>query len=259
MRGPALQVPLGSRPRWLGPVVLLAVVSLVAAAPLGGAAARSAVDLLRPPPIRLAAPVPGTRTENPDGVHVIAVLDESGSTNTSDPWDARHDEVVALAEMFSRSPDNHVDMVSIVHFAQEVSVRGPFRPSNELAAVAAAIRPPGGLGGGTRIASGLAAAGALCRSTEQPDVVLVITDGQDDLAEVGAAVSSTPCESVNLLLLNADRVAGALQPAYRSMDLDGLWRADTVGRATFATALVRAATRLTGQQEPAGGWVVRGG
>jgi hypothetical protein len=197
---------------------------------------------LRPPSLRFPVPrregvpqldrptVPppaSGRGETP--ADVVLVLDDSGSTQSTDPqawrYVAARRIVNLMVEGIGGEPLD--DRVAVVHFADHPQ---PWLPLTYLdtrarrAAVRTMLRPV--VGGGTRIAPAIAkAAGLLQRRREREALVLLFTDGESDepAADLSAACSRLPHGALHVVVLG-----GELPAQWRQVPVGTVTRLEAV-------------------------------
>lgn len=164
----------GDRARRALPLGLLLLVPLVlvalwAATRLGAAY----------PPIALptAGPCPAT----PRPVHLVLMLDDSGSTADTDPATRRYPEATQVIDWMARSRCGSDESVSVVHFGATAGATGPVALGGDLDPVRGALAGPNPTVGidATRLGPAVGALRALIASSPAGQTIAVVmSDGQ---------------------------------------------------------------------------------
>lgn len=167
-------------------------------------------------PARVPVPLAGTRTLAAP-LLLDLVIDESGSTATTDTSGRRHTEAEEIGRWLARYSENPADRIGVVRFAGVAVATKPISAVSAPSGLAAAIRNGDArLGSGTLLAPAVAALERQLRPYPgYRRVVVILSDGQ---------VRESPEEVAHLVT----RLRAAADSVYFvGLNGDGEWRART--------------------------------
>jgi von Willebrand factor type A domain len=204
-------------------------------------------------PARVPVPIAGTRTlASPLAVDVV--IDESQSTDSTDPTGLRHSEAEAIVTWMNRYSENAADRFGAIEFAGKARSVPPEQVSHATAALTKLFREPmAALGSGTD----LVPAARLVERDLKPlrntrRVVIVLSDGQlNDMSTVPAVVRRlrSAADSVYVVGLNGDGTwARETRHSWAGLGLTGLFKLDQVRKNRLAQTVANIVIRETGQQ-----------
>ena len=200
----------------------------------------------------IPTPVAGTRTLSVPLVLEL-VVDESGSTQQSDPGGRRHAEAAAVASWMSRYSENPHDEIGLVRFASTANGFSPVPVAQASAALQSAFgQSSDSLGGDTDLGP---AVSLVEKDLEQHAgarrVVVLLTDGQlQDMPSIRSLVRRlrSVAEDVYLIGLNADGTwSSTTRTAYQGLGLN-LLTLDSFTANRLAETVARVILRETGQR-----------
>jgi hypothetical protein len=201
----------------------------------------------------------GLRTT--DDLLVVLVLDESGSTGTTDPLGLRHLDSRLALRFLRRHSHGRDDHVAVIHFAdQPVTACPPLPLRRRYHRIVTSLSRPT-ITGGTAFVPALRMATRLVldhaeraaraqrpfhAQMEQGDrsvraLVVWFTDGlsSEPLAAVAEAVAPVGADRVHLVALDQDGAFAAAQPAFDSLGLGSIRRLRRMDGAALELAMGR--------------------
>jgi len=195
---------------------------------------------------KLPIPVAGSRTL-PIPLHVSIVMDESGSTSSTDPTRESHRAASLVCEWLATNSQNPEDQVGLVRFADRADAFAPVIAGNARQALERALDDGESLGGGTRLTPAIAELRSLL-AHRQPgrDVVLLITDGQvaEPDNELHTVIGQLRAEADAVYLLALDDDGAWSKRTHRRYDDLGLNGTIPVSKVTTGRLAYAIATLL---------------
>ena len=198
-------------------------------------------------------PVAGTR-KLASSLVVCVAIDESSSTDTTDPGGLRHDESEAIADWMARYSGNANDGFCAVRFSSAADGVGPVPASEGHTALAGLFGTSSpAVGGGTNLGIGVAELEKrMAPYGSSRRVAILITDGQlDDYQELGPALRKLrgAADSVYVIGLDGDGAwSSQTHSYYEGRGLTQLLTLGSVSNDALAETLARIILRETGQQ-----------
>jgi hypothetical protein len=205
---------------------------------------------------QLPIAVAGSRTL-PVPLRVLLVLDQSGSTSSTDPTRESNRAVLLVCDWLAHNSEDSRDRVGLVRFADRAEAIAPVLAGEADQTLARALAGGESLGGGTRLAPAIAALQGLLAHAHagERDVVLLVTDGQvaepDD--QLRALIGRLRAEADAVYLLGLDGDGMWSKETHRRYDDLGLNGTIPVSKLTAGRLAYAIATLLMGEAglEPA--------
>jgi hypothetical protein len=196
-----------------------------------------------------------------DDLLVVLVIDESGSTGTTDPLGLRHLDARLALRFLRRHGHGRDDHAAVIHFADRPVLACPPTPLRRgYRRLARRLSRPA-ITGGTAFVPALELAVQLClaeterrarsarrrlgpvRPADPPvrPLVLWFTDGLtgEPLGAIADALAPLGAEHVHLVALDHDGAFAAARPAFEALGLGSIWRLRRIDGAAFELALGR--------------------
>lgn len=199
-------------------------------------------------------PVAGTRTLSAP-LLLDLLIDESGSTSSTDPSGRRHTEAVSIARWLARYSENPGDRVGVVRFATAAEAIAPVPAAVAPRALAAAFaRGTGNLGSGTALTDAVAVTERQLRPyPHHRRLVVILSDGQvsESPAQIGRIVTRlrATADSVYFVGLNGDGVwTRQTHTLFENRGLADVLTLDLFAPNLFAQTLAQIVLGETGQR-----------
>lgn len=213
-------------------------------------------EAIRPVPYVFPEPT-GQRIEMP--ARFVLVIDDSSSTDSTDPDNNRYTAARAVADFLGTLSDQRfADEVGVVHFGDDAPAEMALAPLPVLShgpQIAAALSPR--RLGGTSISAGLARADELLsRPFSGRSVVLLFTDGQDQEPAIAQYLAALGADSVHLVALDGDGGYRSLRSFWEDLPFDGVSRLEDLDEGhleeAFGRIIVAELGMEWGPEPPAG-------
>lgn len=200
---------------------------------------------------RLPVPQLGSRTlASP--IRLIVVLDESGSTASTDPGRSSHQALLELCAWLTSYSDEPGDRIGAVRFADRATTIDPVRVAGSYDALLQQLAAPADVGGGTRLTPAFDALTTLMRRRgNDRRVAVLISDGQvtendDQLRRLFTGVNAVS-DAVYIVALDHDGAWTRLtHRRYTTLPLTGITVLDTPNRSHLAHAVAQMLMHETG-------------
>jgi Mg-chelatase subunit ChlD len=191
--------------------------------------------------VRLPATIAGSRTL-PVPLRAVVVIDESGSTASSDPQRDSHRATLLVCEWMAEHSQDEEDEIGVVRFAERASAIRPQPALYAETTLRRALARPANIGGGTILTPAIDKTCRLLRwAGGQRQVVFLLTDGAvsesaDDLRTLFRKLRSR-ADAVYLLALDHDGSWKLTQSRYQSLGLTGQFPITQRGAGQLAMTL----------------------
>jgi len=191
--------------------------------------------------VRLPATIAGSRTL-PVALRALVVIDESGSTASSDPQRDSHRATLLVCDWLAEHSQDEDDEVGVVRFAERASSIRPLAAAAAGPAFRRALARPANIGGGTILTPAIdKACHLLRRGGQQRQIVFLVTDGavsegEEELRALFRRLRSR-ADAVYLLALDHDGGWKLTQSRYRSLGLTGQFPITQRGAGQLAMTL----------------------
>jgi Mg-chelatase subunit ChlD len=216
---------------------------------LAGGATRARRGWSRRPPghradgdeVRLPTTIAGSRTL-PVPLRAVVVIDESGSTASSDPRRDSHRATLLVSEWLAAHSQDERDEIGVVRFAQRAESIRPQPAVHAETGLRRALAQPANIGGGTVLTPAIdKTCHLLRRGGEHRQLAFLVTDGavsesRDDLRVLFRKLRSR-ADAVYLLALDHDGSWTLTQQRYQSLGLTGQFPITQRGAGQLATIL----------------------
>ena len=201
---------------------------------------------------RIPTPVAGTRTLAAP-LDLCIVIDESSSTDDTDPSGRRHTEAVGVATWMGRYSENKRDEICLVQFANGAAGHAPVPVGKAPAMLTKAFARFAKIGTGTVLAPAVGVVEREMTGLRGRRVIVIISDGQlnhEGPQEIRALIRRlrTVADDVFFVGLNGDGKWGKTQHLYENNGLAGIYTLDSFAPNVFAQTLAQIVLRETGQQ-----------
>ncbi len=191
--------------------------------------------------VRLPATIAGSRTL-PVPLRAVVVIDESGSTASSDPQRDSHRATLLVCEWLAEHSQDEDDEIGVVRFAERASAIRPQPAPYAETTLPRALARPANIGGGTILTPAIdKACHLLRRGGQQRQIVFLVTDGavsegEEELRALFRRLRSR-ADAVYLLALDQDGGWKLTQSRYRSLGLTGQFPITQRGAGQLAMTL----------------------
>ena len=200
---------------------------------------------------RLPVPQLGSRTLATP-IRLIVVLDESGSTSTTDPGKSSHQALLELCDWLTVYSGEPRDRIGAVRFADRAATIDPVRAAGSHDALLQQLAAPAEVGGGTQLTPAIEALTTLLRRrANDRRIAVLITDGQvaetdDQLRSLFNSVRAVS-DAIYLVALDHDGTwTRSTHRRYTLLPLTGITVLGTPSRAHLAHAVTQLLMHETG-------------
>lgn len=203
-------------------------------------------------PVRL--PTPGNwLSELLQKLDAILAIDDSGSTEVTDPGGVRYAAALSAVNLLRLRGDA---TVGVVHWGSvaPAELMLPLTSTAEHGRIAKALTTPEQSLGGTNVAAGLTSAAALlaARRPDAQPVVTILTDGIEEVGPAAASeISRLPKGCVHVVLVDpASACTPDLETRWRALGLGSFTRLDQVRTEPIAWQIAEVVARAAGTAMP---------
>ena len=186
-----------------------------------------------------------------EALEVVVVLDESGSTASSDPDRQSHQAVLEIADWLDRYSGDARDRIGVVRFADRAAAIAPVRAKDAGRVLAQELAHAANVGGGTRLTPAVQVASQLLARRRGHRLAVLATDGQvvettQQLRDLFAELQRS-ADAVYLVALDHNGAwSRSTYTRYENLGIADTLPIGALGRAHLAHAIARVLMQETG-------------